>query len=1000
MQIMHEPKPDTSQPRAGVSDLQAYTDRILASMLRNELGWASRLLLAILFSGFALLIRISIAPVNAGLQFVTFFPTVALIAMFLGPLAGLWSTACCVSLSVLFLFPPYAELSFAWNGHTFIAASVFVADGIIISIAIGSMHRYFNMYKKTILDLEQTISKKTDIENELKYQHLALNAHAIVAETDAAGTIQYANELFCEISGYARHELIGQNHRLINSGIHPKSFFVDMYATIARGKIWRGDICNRKKDGSHYWVATTIIPFVGISGKPIRYIAIRTDITEQRLAEAHARQAAEAKSVFLANMSHEIRTPMNAILGLTRQAMEQIRDPALNALLSRIDRSGQLLIGIINDILDFSRIEAGRMPIESIPLSVEIVVRDVIELFLHTADAKQLNVYVDIHPDVPLHILGDPLRIRQILNNLVGNAIKFTETGDICLRVFRSSLADGQAGLIFSVEDTGIGIAPSQIEHLFEPFTQADGSITRKHGGSGLGLSISRRLADLMGGSLTLQSEPGNGTTARLAVVCKAAPPLVSFREIPQHATQTASPPVLWIPSPDSRTNLGITTLLDSWQITYQTLANPQDIFEWLNAYPGEHDLAILHGADTGNLKQIRAIRPSAHFIILCRTSNKRTLARDLASFHPTVLSYPVLPQALWQALQATPSIDDVAPAQEEARPRMRPLDGLRILLVEDNDLNREVALHFLQRRGALVRDCESGEQALSALDRHPFDLVVLDLHMPGMSGIETCMVIRTRYTRHIPVLAMTAAVMPEDQQRCWAAGMDGFIAKPFDPDDVIRQILHAVQRAGTSSGRPIPSTEILPIFDKAGALARLDGDEQLLSTLCQRFAERLTILLGLPPSIATLQDATLIHTLKGNAANLGCMALAQAAGSFLQTLNAPAEQGAQHRARSAFREQMSQALLALYDMARPKSTDPSTLPIHRHPAILLSQLNQSLLSHELLADNLLNEIRAYAAHDQTPTLAWQCLMRHVDALDFDAAQSCVTELLKQVTEA
>jgi PAS domain S-box-containing protein len=353
----------------------------------------------------------------------------------------------------------------------------------------------------------------------LLFQKFALDQAAIVAITDARGRITMVNDKFCQISKYSREELIGQDHRIINSGKHPKEFFKQMYATIARGKVWHGEICNRAKDGSLYWVDTTIVPIVtgqssGISG----YIAIRHDITELknmqdhlRVAKEMAEAAARAKGEFLANMSHEIRTPMTAIIGYADLLSDQARSTQERAeFVETIRRNGEHLLCVINDILDISKIESGKLQAEHISFDPSKIIADVESSMRVRAMEKGVGFAVEYKGRMPQMIHSDPTRLRQILLNLVSNAVKFTKEGSIRISV---SYDSSRRKVCFSVADTGIGLSTEQQAVLFQPFAQADGSTTRRFGGTGLGLALCKRLIEALGGAISVQSELGKGST-------------------------------------------------------------------------------------------------------------------------------------------------------------------------------------------------------------------------------------------------------------------------------------------------------------------------------------------------------------------------------------------------------------------------------------------------------------------------------------------------------
>ena len=635
---------------------------------------------------------------------------------------------------------------------------------------------------------------------ELANQKFALDQHAIVSITDTAGNILYANDRFCEISGYARAELIGQNHRIVNSGTHPAELFRDMWSTITGGQVWRGEICNRARDGHLYWVSATIVPLLGDQGIPEQYIAIRTDITDRKRMETQlseqlhlveelieaiplpvylkdtlgryirlnrafeqffhirrenylgrtlhdllspedarvhaekdaelfaakgtqsyeamvhscdgeihdaiyrkavltrrdgsvsallgvivditdrkqaereivrAKEAAEAasraKSDFLANMSHEIRTPMNGVIGMTDLALDTELTAEQREYLSIAKSSAESLLTVINDILDFSKIEAGKLLVENISFDLHRLIADVLKPLAIRAHEKGIELISEGIHTVPRFVLGDPSRIRQVLVNLVGNAIKFTETGEIILSTELMQQQHGHAIIHFAVRDTGIGIAEDKQDLIFDAFAQEDTSTTRKYGGTGLGLSICRRLVELMGGRMWLNSQLGEGSTFHFSV---------------------------------------------ELQLTEQSVSAP------------------------GQLITRHSLR--------------------------------------------------------EARPM------LNVLLVEDHPTNQKLALGLLEKWGHLATLAQNGQEAIDLLDRQSFDVVLMDMQMPVMSGIEATERIRAReaelHLPHTPIIAMTAAAMQDDRDACLAAGMDDYLSKPIKVKE-LHEKLHAYCR-------------------------------------------------------------------------------------------------------------------------------------------------------------------------------------------------------------
>lgn len=391
--------------------------------------------------------------------------------------------------------------------------------------------------------------RRQTVERELEFQRRALDLHALVSETDAAGKITYASDLFCQVSGYSREELLGCKHNIIKSGHHPREFWTEVYAELAKSGVWHGEVCNRAKDGHLYWVSSTIVAFRDPRGKILRYVSIRTEITKRKQVEvqlerarASAEAANQAKSEFLAVMSHEIRTPMNAVLGFTDLLSETELNEDQRDFVKTIHQSGTSLLTLINDILDYSKIEAGKLNLESVPFDLRETCEAVLGLLLSRASSKGLELALVAHP-TPLAIVADPTRLRQVITNLVGNAIKFTSTGHVKLEI-RLVNGVGNTGaparVQVRIEDTGIGIPPAKQHLLFQKFTQTDTSTTRKYGGTGLGLAISKQLVELMGGTIGVESEAGKGACFWFEMPLPTAP-----IELPEIGAATVSTPAL-----------------------------------------------------------------------------------------------------------------------------------------------------------------------------------------------------------------------------------------------------------------------------------------------------------------------------------------------------------------------------------------------------------------------------------------------------------------------
>ncbi|MGQ1909081.1 CHASE domain-containing protein [Marinifilum sp. RC60d5] len=406
-----------------------------------------------------------------------------------------------------------------------------------INMDITEQKRAHELIQKQQEELEIKVAERTKeltiSEKKLKQSvkdiqdyKFALDESSIVAITDNRGVITYVNDKFCEIAKFNRTDLIGNSHKIINSGYHPKEFFINLWRTIAQGKVWRGEIKNRAQDGTIYWVDSTIVPLINDEGKVEQYIAIRTDITSKKNAEETIIKAKEmadsanrAKSEFLANMSHEIRTPMNAVIGFSELLAKSVVDKKQRSQIESIRSSGKTLLKIINDILDLSKIEAGKIEIVPVATNIKGLMVEIESMFVLQAKEKKIDFEIEYESIIPQVLLLDEVRIRQILFNLIGNALKFTQNGyvTVTLDAKRITQFNDKINLVIHIEDSGIGIPSDQQKLIFEPFTQQKGQ-SIKYGGTGLGLSITKKLVEKMGGNLTLESTLGKGSSFSLEI--------------------------------------------------------------------------------------------------------------------------------------------------------------------------------------------------------------------------------------------------------------------------------------------------------------------------------------------------------------------------------------------------------------------------------------------------------------------------------------------------
>ncbi|WP_424194311.1 response regulator [Ampullimonas aquatilis] len=636
-------------------------------------------------------------------------------------------------------------------------------------------------------------------------QRFAMDQHAIVSITDTEGRIKYVNDKFCQISGYSRDELLGQGHKVINSGQHPELFFANMWQIIKSGKVWHGEICNINKQGYNYWVEATIVPFLDDAGEPYEYIAIRTDITAQKNAEhtlLQAKEAAEsanrAKSDFLANMSHEIRTPMNGIIGMTDLVLDTKMDVSQREYLGVVKSSANALLMIINDILDFSKIEAGKLTLEFIPFDFTQVVLDTLRSIVVRAQEKHIELILDMNQDVPRFVLGDPVRIRQVLLNLVGNAIKFTEHGEVVVRVRLLEAAHEQMLIKIMVTDTGIGIGKDSQKKIFEAFEQEDGSTTRRFGGTGLGLSITRRLVNMMGGNLAVESEVGKGSTfmfdlaLQIDHASKPTPSVIRQDALKGHC-------VLLVDDNVTQLNILQTMLNRRGAQTFIQLG-ADAVLQYAMQGGQVPDCIVMNQGMAGKngfhtalaLSGIEAYQ-AVPVVMLSATGMPARAQQYLVPGIKRYLLKPICQEEVLKAVYGAIHHGDhvsgetmrfLAPLPDE------PVKPMHILLAEDNLLNQQLALALLKKWGHQIIVANNGAEALDLHLTQHFDLILMDLQMPVMDGLAATDAIRHREqqgTLRTTIIAMTANALDGDQEKCLAAGMDDYLSKPFKQEEFQR---------------------------------------------------------------------------------------------------------------------------------------------------------------------------------------------------------------------
>jgi PAS domain S-box-containing protein len=638
--------------------------------------------------------------------------------------------------------------------------------------------------------------------------------------TDIHGTIEYVNPHFTEMTGFTLEESIGQNPRIQHSGVTPLEIYADLWSTISAGKTWEGDLQNKNKNGTLFWEHATISALRDSGGAITHYLAVKEDVTEKRtileqltVAKEQAEGASIAKSQFLATMSHEIRTPMNGVIGMTGLLLETDLNDEQREYTAIIGKSGENLLTLINEILDFSKIEAGRMDLELLDFDLRVTLEDTAEMLAFRADDAGLELICRIDPTVPSYLNGDPGRLRQIITNLVGNAIKFTKNGEVVISASLQADLDGYATILFEIHDTGIGIPASRCAAVFEPFTQADGSTTRKYGGTGLGLAICKQLSHLMGGEIGVTSEEGRGSTFWFTCRFKKQ----TLTEIKERTESTPHPHAhidltaarILVVDDNATNRTLLTTLLDQWGCRNEIAADGRQALELLIAATEagtpfriallDQEMPGMDGSELG--RRIKYDPRLAATLLIMVTS----LARrgDVAALKQIgfvgYLSKPVRQLQLRDCLKLVLAQDletknnSTQPKEQDIVTRHTIAESAarktRILLAEDNAINQKVAQHMLKTLGYKADIVADGREAVRALELINYDLVLMDCQMPELDGFEATAIIRDEasrvYNHDVPIIALTANALQEDRERCLKAGMNDYLSKPVKKNEL-----------------------------------------------------------------------------------------------------------------------------------------------------------------------------------------------------------------------
>jgi len=792
---------------------------------------------------------------------------------------------------------------------------------------VSSAAEAFNNMANNIESLIASLGK-SESKNKLLATIVEQSSEAIWTR-DLSGTITSWNSGAAAMFGYPPVEAVGH---ALNLGDSTSEEEEGRRQRLVAGEKFSYDARAMTRSRTAIDIQVAIAPLLDDTNQCIGSIAVARDVTQHKRSEEAlrlAREAAEAanhaKSSFLARMSHEIRTPMNGVLGMTELLLESGLSSTQRKYAETVQRSGKNLLDIINDLLDFSKIEAGKLELENVDMDLRRTIEDVVDLLAERAHSKGLELACSIPADLVTHVRGDPLRLGQILTNLVGNAIKFTDQGSVVIRVASVEETAKKATMRFEVSDTGAGISLEAQSRIFDEFSQADGSTTRKHGGSGLGLAISKELVEMMGGNIHVESALGAGSTFWFTGTFEK-------QEI-QGQPDTRSAPMGMLTGvralivESSTANRGILQAqMSNWGMSNRVAATPEqaiDLLAQAAARGAPYDIAImdlgLPGMDT--LELTREIRRRAdmgrlRLVMLTRRQADIRTAREAGV--DACLAKPVRQTMLYECLvnvmagQAQEAV--AAPAVSE--PAKVPA-GLRgnILLVEDNLINQQVALGILQIQGYNVTVANHGREALDAHAQGAFDLILMDCHMPEMDGFEATREMRGRERatpgKHVPIIALTANAMAQDREACLNAGMDDHLSKPFSMLTLQDMLDRWMAKAGQGeTAAPAAATapaahaaansaEVIDrqVLDQLGKV-RTNGKPELLTRVIKLYIVESPKLIQKLKQAAKAANApemaSQAHSLKSSSANVGAKVLSR----YCEDLEASARRSDTEEAR------------------------------------------------------------------------------------------------------
>ncbi|MBF0271488.1 MAG: PAS domain S-box protein [Magnetococcales bacterium] len=904
--------------------------------------------------------------------------------------------------------------------------------------------------RQEVLRHQQTLARLQASEE--RFRSVTLSIRDAIIATDQEQNIIFWNKGAEVLFGYSREEILGKKLTPLipqrHAEGHRKGFqrFLEQGASPLLGQTT--EMSGLRQDGSEFPLEMSLNSWTHADGTRF-FSAVIRDITERKQTEAmlltakeSAEAANQAKSLFLANMSHEIRTPMNTIIGMGYLLSQTPLTPGQHSRMRKIQSAAETLLGIINDILDFSKIEAGRLELEHLPFQLGEVMEKVAGMVAMRAEEKGLEILFDLGADLPRSLIGDPLRLEQILINLGTNAVKFTHAGEILFRVEAMAISGQTVRMRFSVRDSGIGLTEAQIAGLFQPFVQADSSTTRHYGGTGLGLAICKSLVDQMNGTFTVISEPGSGSEFAFTIPLERVPP--SERLAPPRRIAAPVPLRILVVDDNATARHLLKEMAQGLKCAVEVAESGHEALQKMERLAQDNDkpydvilldwqMPEMNGIETARRIRENVAMASSRVIMVTAFGRQEVMKEARTVGVNGFMLKPVTPSMLLNTIQEAlgkgiPAEAVDAPVEPQSPPRSPPpvqsrtkalltrLQGARILVVEDHDINWQVAEEMLSKAGVVAEHASNGQEALTRLTAQPdhFDAVLMDLQMPIMDGYEATRRLRSHFdAKRLPIIAMTANALKSEKDRCLALGMNDYLTKP-----VHVQQMYAVLAAHlrptpleTSDTSPPEPTSALPLdtpfsdfpdlagIDTREALERFGGDQALLKRLARQFVTRHRDSVSRVEERLDAEDPegarALLHGIKGVSGNLSAHEIFTQA-SRLETLAKAGDVNGCREGLEALRTGMERLIRAIETLEKadtPPTFQEMAIPRPDPEPFPLEAVKQV---RRLLEDGDFRARGAYAAIRERlePWADPETLARidqHLELLRFDEAAHALT---------